>query len=486
MYCFHILATAPCNCTSGKQQKNDTVAEAEDQAREELQEIFESIVPKFSQTLSSITSPKARSKFVNEFSDALNNTAELVLKNREQEYCLPEPIANSMIHVLPLLLREIETWHQTALKKMNPNQIDNDCWKRNMVSPLPPQCIGKASFSLPLAPTLWKPMETLLKDYGAECSSKPIYRTTSSTATGDECLEIPGMEYNCRTTAPNIQCKFKDEQNLVDAMALFRLPNDTRFYPADVQLGTAGATSTPEPFQKPIVVQVEGKSKGSWQAHGYLKLEERRFVVEYVGKAESVKITFHYSGTVNCTVDNVLQDKIDEMYHRALDAFIPSHRSCAQQIRSFRNDLNRMRTRGPRRVINRDRNVVETLPEHCRYIKKKTGFRLDSKVRWTRLVTRARTKYNAQYFDAVSNNERIQFYSESDVINFFQDPCNPYQDRTLTQYLEKRNPKNPQYVRVRVLVSLATPFVIEYRPPTRGKTIEHRGRMRFFTKMEPT
>jgi len=454
-----------------------------------LQEIFESILPKFSKTLSTITNTRARNKFVEEFSDALNNTAELVLKNREQEYCLPKPIVNSMIHVLPLLLRELETWHQTALKKMNPDLIGNECWSRKMVSPLPPQCIGKASFSLPLAPTLWKPMETLLKDYGAECSSKPNYKASSATGL---CTEIPGMEF-CRQSAPNIQCKFKDEQNLVDAMALFRLPNDTRFYPADVH-NSGGTTGSLEPFHKPVVVQVESKGKGSWQAHGYLQLQEWRFVVEYLGKMESVKITFHYSGVVNCTVDNILQNKIDELYHRARDAFMPTTRACAQQIRTFRNDLQRLRTRGPRdlmrrprRIIDRNRNVVESIPEHCRYIKKQTGFRLDSKFRWDRLVSRARSKYNAQYFDALTNNERIQFYTESDVINFFQDPCNPDQNRTLTKLVQKSSRgsrKKQGFVRVQILVSLATPFVIEYRPPTRGQTNEHRGRMRFFTKID--
>ena len=207
---------------------------------------------------------------------------------------------------------------------------------------------------------------------------------------------------------------------------------------------------------------------------------------------ESVKITFHYSGVVNCTVDNILQNKIDELYHRARDAFMPTTRACAQQIRTFRNDLQRLRTRGPRevrrprRIIDRNRNVVESIPEHCRYIKKQTGFRLDSKFRWDRLVSRARSKYNAQYFDALTNNERIQFYTESDVINFFQDPCNPDQNRTLTKLVQKssRGRKKQGFVRVQILVSLATPFVIEYRPPARGQTNEHRGRMRFFTKID--
>jgi len=248
-----------------------------------IKHVLPSISAEFSDTIRGIPTEERQAILLQQLRDSMVKTARMVLQNHRMDHCLPTETVNGLTHSYPLLLREIESWHDLAMKKMVP---DNrwSCWRAASSSS---NCMSRISFSLSFPPTLWAPLTNLVKDFGGKCDSIPPPPEQYEESNG--CSVLPGV-FPCRDVSisnsslcQTRKCRFSEYA--VDVTAFFRHVNDSRnFLPVG---------SGKEPFEKVI----QRKVKESEPLTGKLKLlvtPEQQFQIYYNPKVEKIKITFYH------------------------------------------------------------------------------------------------------------------------------------------------------------------------------------------------
>jgi len=429
------------------------------------------VSPNFRESLQSLPSPQQREKLLGQLQDALEMTTNLVLRNHRQESCLPTPTINSLTHVYPLLIREIEIWHREAIKKMT-NKFPDHCWSSNRRNSC---AVDVQPLGIPLAPSLWEPMQRLLVDFGAKCDPLPP-RTSSDTSTTGctasnlvSCRDVQNVgEPHCLPK----QCRFSKYS--VDVKAFFRHANGTRNF-----LPPAGV---PEPLWKQVNVTLDRRQ--AVRGHYELAVDERYpFLIQYSPVHEKVKISFRYAAKYDCSLndgacagrlrgcDVNFEEKVDLWFNTLLRQMKPVDKKCKKQIMKLKRRRSRNSNRQPRRRSRSAarRNQVPSIPNRCRYWKKTA--RITSR-QWGQVMERARER------GAVVEDNRATFRSPDHVTSFFRNRCSIEEPRAALQNLSKRMGRKRIIYAVKMLVSDDIPFVIDRMGS--GKI-----RFQFFTKFNP-
>lgn len=380
--------------------------------------------------------------------EAVTSTVKLVLENHKQEYCLPSPSVNQLVHVYPLLLNEIDLWHSTALKKMVPDE-DPKCWDEKT------PCMPKASFSLPLVHVLWEPMEKLIKNFSGSC--RKVRNTNGRAAYSHSptraCIPLPGLEKcnnedshkNCQPT----RCDFAGFA--VDPIAFFRHANDTR----NLYKRNTGPTQ-PTPLKKPVNVTL---SNGQ-PVNGHLEVvvsDDTPFSIFYTPATEKVKIMFHYK-PVKCKLDSL----VDSMFDVAFDK-MGSLRKCQKEIKRRNRWLRRLESKNHRRRRQRrssnlgDSNLIISQPRKCKFVVTKnigTPELTVSEETWRELITRSQKSGGVHEY----RHQTIKFNNSVDMMRFFKNDCP-------TNSTEERKTfiKTKSNYQLTPLVSTEMPFMITRR-----------------------
>nr|CAB3261261.1 uncharacterized protein LOC100176831 [Phallusia mammillata] len=433
----------------------------------ELTSLFnDQVLPEVEQSFSdtwNVLPGDQRSQLMKQLREALQMTTELVLRNHRKEYCLGTTTVNSLTHVYPLLMREVETWHTTAVKKMTKDIFPDNCWGGN-------ECSAKATISVPLAPTLWEPMKNLMTDFGARCDVIP---GVSVHDPATNCTAIPKVE-SCRhhpnSNSPHCQpkeCKFGYP---VDVNAFFRHANDSQKF-----------LETALPLTKPITHSLSPVNA----IRGRLELsvgENQPFLIQYSPVPEKVKISFHYTAVTECSLNDAacagrefdcnprLEERISSWFNSIWAKLTKKTRRCKNQLRKYENNIGeggqQMRKRR-----NASNQLTLPIPKECRYA------RLSATVPrelWGELRTRAENR-GGSYVDMP---ERITFRSLDSLREFFENKCSltpPDPDKANFKKVSKKRKKKAGSV-IRILPSDSLPFVIE-----RGRS-SNRIRLHFFTQ----
>lgn len=446
----------------------------------ELRNILtESVLPVIQQqfriTLESLKDESQRGALKKQLKEAIVSTTNLVLKNHMQEYCLPSPTINHLTHVYPLLLREIENWHQTAIKKMNVHGFENKCWGKGRT-----KCTVRESFSIPLVPVLWEPLTKLIADFGGECETivppgiqpEGIYEDSQRGC-------VPRMETCHDARHPHChpkRCRFS--KYAVDVRAFFRHANDSRQF-----LASGDAV---EPLWKPVNVSLTNTNS----VRGHLELvvsEHQPFVIDYSPVAEKVKIIFQYSAVRDCALTEPMcagmahgcnpdvEEVADNWFRVIMRRMTPRLRQCAQELdrvvkRQKREGLNSrasIRDRSPwlRDLQRSDANIIVPTPVRCRRVSIRR--RAVSKDIWPLIIRRSQRSggvYSADSNSRSARNEVIEFYKLEDVIRFFKNMCtfgNPTTERSTFKRRNIKGASHSKKVFIQAYVTPETPFVIQ-------------------------
>lgn len=378
--------------------------------------------------------------------EAVTSTIKLVLENHKQEYCLPSPSVNQLVHVYPLLLNEIDRWHSTALKKMIAVE-DPKCWEEKKA------CVQRASFNLPLVHVLWEPMEKLIKNFSGQCRKMKNTegRAAYSHSPTRACIPLPGLEKcnndrsheNCQTT----RCNFS--RYAVDPIAFFRHANDTRnIYNPSAQL------LQPAPLKKAVNITL---SNGQ-PVKGHLELvvtNNTPFSVYYSPVTEKVKIVFYYK-PVKCKLDSI----VDSLFSAAFDKMVTLRR-CTKEMnrRDGRRGTRRIHSRRNRnrRSDFRVSNVIYSLPKKCRYIEAKNiGTLVVKDSTWNKLAARGQKSGGVHEYI----QQTVTFTNSVDMLQFFKNDCLTNSTEARRTFIKTTLKSN---TRLTPLVSPETPFIITRR-----------------------
>ena len=452
-----------------------------------IQHVLPSISSEFSDTIRSLPNEERQAILLQQLRDAMVDTARLVLNNHRMDHCLPTDSVNSLTHSYPLLLRELESWHDLAIRKMVPDKRWT-CWQNIPGS----NCTFRLSFSIPLAPTLWAPLASLIKDFGGKCDT--ITPPPEEGGVSGGCQVLPGV-LPCkdkRTSNSSLcqirKCRFSEYE--IDVRAFFRHANHSRnFLPADSSVG---------PFEK----VVERKIKKRPPLRSLLKLSLNRkqpFQIYYIPATEKIKITFHYAhaplrsrGTVTTVRERSsrrtesdertdgcqlqLETKLDTWFEFIISHLNPGIRNCQRQIKKANRDLTIRESR--ERGRSHEDNRLLAAPSHCHYIKK--TFVFPPKF-WNSLVERAVNSGGRH----MEEQKSIVFTNRNGVINFFSQRCSGISEREeINQNMQqlvfkKRKGSRPgEWVKAEVKVSNETPFRIEQLKSGRVRLKYFTGRAR--------
>ncbi|XP_076799945.1 uncharacterized protein LOC143445033 isoform X1 [Clavelina lepadiformis] len=421
-----------------------------------VERVLPSISEEFQSFVNSLESNEEQQRaFLEQLQKTLRDTAETVMKNFKEESCLPAKSINSIVHAYPLLLREVEIWHETALKKMDPEILPNDCWRSNRADP----CVHKIAFGVPLAPTLWKPLTRLLQSFGATCDN----------SNDDELVETTLCE-------PAIQqpetCDFTEYP--VDVKAFFRSANDTRkFMPA---------SRGPEPLWKPFNKTLSDTE--AIRGHvGVMVKGGKPFRIQYSAGAEKVKINFHYAAEFDCSLNEPncaghmhgcipsIERTVKRWFSSATKQLTATGKRCQQQLTRFHKDIRPRRNQQQMRHRRSYNNNLLRMPQRCRYIKKRVA--KISEQQWNHVISRAEQR-GGRYFES---HDRVEFYSRGHVRNFFNNECSISQRDLVFQNLGRVLQKRSRPTKVAILSTPELPFAIE-RKPLSGKVF-----LRYFSQI---
>ena len=442
--------------------------------------VLPSISSEFSETLRAIPNKERQAILLQQLRSSMIDTTRLVLKNHRMDHCLPTASVNSLTHSYPLVLREIESWHDMAIKKMVP---DNRwaCWRPSSSS----NCMSRLSFSLPLAPTLWAPLTKLIKDFGGKCD--PILSSDQSSDSS-ECSILPGAipcrddrASNSSLCQPK-KCRFSEYA--VDVRAFFRHVNDSRNF----LLSGSGQ----EPFEKPINKKTRA---GDSPLRGKLKLVVNNlqpFQIYYVPTSEKVKITFHYvqtpdrpstrlspvptpqvrpiprTSTVPSTTNAAfhcvpkVEKKLTEWFEDMMSSLKTKSKNCQRQKDRANSEVS---GRAGHHALKKRSSVANNFPTVARCLYERRSFRNFPDSIWNSLVQRA--IYNGgRYFE---EQHSVVFFNKNQAVQFFNQRCTetPTAWTAAFRNMRKAVPKRRKTVDVEIFVSDDLPFRIEKPKPGR-------------------
>lgn len=360
-------------------------------------------------------------------------TIKLVLENHRQEYCLPTPAVGRLVHVYPLLLREIDLWHATALKKMT-HRFEPKCWNDESA------CNAKASFSLPLLPVLWDPLKKLIENFSGECSEFRGANAAARKRTPAACVPLPGLG-KCQDSVSKdcrrMRCKFAGYA--VDPRAFFRHVNDTGYLH-----NSASQSDQPDPLWKSV--NATGPSGGSVEGHLELMVSDAApFLIDYSPESQKVKINFYYK-PVRCSA---LSSEIEKLFDSAFSK-MSRVRNCFAEV----NHKGKRRRPHHRRRNGRSASAVEngiaSLPPRCKFAAtKKREMRKDV---WDGLVKRGQ-KAGGIF---LSHRQILSFDDPKSLLQFFKKDC-PQNSTIARTTFTKTHKRGYQLA---PLVAKETPFKI--------------------------
>ncbi|XP_077971243.1 uncharacterized protein LOC120346291 isoform X1 [Styela clava] len=444
--------------------------------------ILPAVNKKFRETVSTLRDNTQREALKQQLEEALSSTAELVIKNHRQEYCLPSPTVNHLTHVYPLLLREIEIWHETALKKMSDTQFNKKCWGRGQS-----KCTDRVSFSVPLVPILWEPLKKLIVNFSGKCEviapaggELASFRPEPST----RCSPLPGTETCKDSKQPHCyakRCQFPKYS--IDVKAFFRHANDSRQF---LEPG-----NHIEPFWKPVNVTIPGGES----VRGHLELavsEHKPFVIDYSPVAEKVKIMFHYSAVRDCALTDPMcvgkapgcnpevEKIIDHWFKYSITKLSSKMRKCTREIIKAKDSENRERRRRQGRMEFNERlevtdrsdwllyekrntwNTIIPTPDRCKYVGGKVrplSSHPVTKNIWSLIYSRSQ-RAGGVYSGYHST---IEFYSLHDVLVFFKNMCTFEEPTIQRKKFRKRavRGRSKSSIYIQPMVSRDNPFKIQ-------------------------
>ena len=453
-----------------------------------INHVLPSISAEFSDTIRSIPNEERQAILLQQLRDSMVENTRLVLQNHRMDHCLPTETVNSLTHSYPLLLREIESWHSLAIKKMIPDKRWS-CWRSASSS----SCMSRLSFSVPFPPTLWAPLANLIKDFGGKCD--PIPSASERTDEENGCSVIPGV-LPCRDArASNSslcqirKCRFPEYA--VDVRAFFRHVNDSRnFLPAG---------SGKEPFEKVVIRKVKNQEP----LRGKLKLlvssKEQEFQIYYLPTTEKVKLTFHYdqvpdisrprppappkttttttttttsATTQSTTAENSfgcnpnVESRLTMWFSSMMTSLNAKTKKCPRLIEKVNNEaLAPIR----KKRSSLENNMPSVARSRCYLVTK--IFKQFPDAIWNSLVERA-TANGGRYSE---EQHIVTFYNRNEVKRFFDQQCTEQPPRDATyRDMRKSVSKKKRTVDVEVLVSNDMPFQIE-------KTHAGRVQLKYFT-----
>ena len=430
-----------------------------------IKHILPSISSDFGETVQTLQDNDRHAALLQQLRTAMVETTRMVLNNYRMDHCLPTQSVNSLVHTYPLLLRDIERWHELAWGKMVPDSR-RSCWERTGSD-----CIAKISFSVSFAPTLWGPLTNLIQEFGGSCD--PVGPLPNQEPNPGECHTLPGVlpckdQMGTNSSICRVRkCRFSEYA--VDVKAFFRHVNDTRNF--------LSAENGIEPFRKTVTRNItENKT-----IQNHLELvvgPTTPFQILYIPANEKVKITFHYSQIYDCAMNQngcstvgdscnpKLERKLTKWFNSFMKKLVDDTKRCTNQIRKANIGNERTGENQSRRKRTSFDNRPVVLPKKCLFMKK--TFKLSSKL-WEPLVRRGRS-HEARYYEA---QKRLVFYMKSDVINFFEQQCSDdpswsQKRKNLIRAVQRRRHRSrSQLVDVEIFVSNSTPFVIERSRPGR-------------------
>lgn len=401
--------------------------------------------------------------------EAVASTIRLVLENHKQEYCLPSPAVNHLVHVYPLLLREIELWHATALKKMIETGFNDKCWTGQK------KCPTRVSFSLPLVPVLWQPLKKLIENFNGHCRYIQNPRMSASYRPHQKvhCVPLPGLETCKNHHQPNckaMECMFNGYA--VDAKAFFRHVNDTRYlYKQNDQF---------DPLWKPVNATVGGRT-----IRGHLELvvsNDMPFSIGYSPVAEKVKIMFHYKPVKDCDLsdptcvralhgcDPEVEQLVDHWFKKSFAKLNNRLRKCRKEqtkaIREHKKSAKKQKhlvRRAPTASTEWEKsNVIASQPVKCKYVTLGMPDLPDHRMTdrlWS--LIRSRGQKAGGLYEVP--RKRLRFSELGRVLQFFRNECSsskPTDERLTFIRTVRANSHSRAEVRLKPLVANEMPFVI--------------------------
>ena len=443
-----------------------------------IKHVLPSISSEFRDTIQALGDKDRQAVLLQQLRNAMMETTKSVLRNHKMDHCLPNESINSLTHSYPLLLREIESWHGLAIRKMVPDNRFS-CWEESSS----PRCPSRLSFSAPFAPSLWYSLSNLIKEFGGKCDN--IRQTSNARKNPNKCHVLPGV-LPCRdigkansSLCQVRKCRFSDYA--IDVKAFFRHVNDSRnFLPA---------ASGMEPFRKNITRKI-GDAR---PLRGHLQLSVSKtqpFQIYYIPSSEKVKITFHYAQERDCATNErgcsstsdenncnaKLERKLNSWFDSVMSMLSPAEKKCKRQIQKADSD----RAIRDQQQVRRRRSFVDNWlivpPRKCLYMKKNVKLALKF---WSPLVQRALSS-GGRYLE---DQKSVVFTSRNDVIGFFNQRCpestawsTRYRNMKKMVFRERKGSRPSKWVDVEVFVSNEMPFEIEQMRSGRIK-------LKFFTRV---
>lgn len=454
-----------------------------DRYKQDFEEVFRErimvqVEQKFKETMSSLSDGKQRNSLKQQLEDVMVSTANLVIANHQQEYCLPTPTVNHLTHVYPLLMREIELWHQTAIKKMTHQSFAKRCWSQSKFTQ---PCTTKITFSVPLLHVLWEPLSKLITDFQGECRSIPTKTTLSELPLAPEasdsrprCKPLIGLQSckDARSSLPHCQpklCTFP--KYAIDVRAFFKHANESRKFLENGE--------DVEPLWKPVNVTISENES----IHGHLEVhvDDQPFTIDYSPVAEKVKISFRYAAIRDCSLSEsgcagsgtrcnpTVENTIDQWYQTVMRKMTLKMRNCEREIERLDHERERrhddfesvIRDRTERRLQSHMQKITNEVTEtatRCRKVV--TRVRAPSLDVWKNIVTKAQ-RAGGVYQETVDISV-IEFYSHADVVLFFKNMCS-FEDVDIRRsemskkILRARN----KYSLVQVMATTEAPVVLK-------------------------
>lgn len=439
-----------------------------------IKHILPSISSDFGETVQTLQGKDRHAALLQQLRTAMVETTRLVLNNYKKDHCLPTRSVNTLVHTYPILLREIESWHYLALKKMKAD-VRWSCWDNTESD-----CTSKISFSVSFAPTLWGPLTNLIQEFGGTCDAGDS-TIPNQDSSSEGCHDLPGVlpckdQSNSNSSICRTQkCQFSEYA--VDVKAFFRHVNDSRNF--------LSANSGGVPFRKSVVRNLTG----SRTIQNYLELTvgpTAPFQILYIPSAEKVKITFYYSQIRDCVASRrgcstvgsgcnaKVERKLTKWFNSIMKKLMDDARRCDRQIKKANIAGSLTGANMSRRKRYATDNTPVVPPRNCLYMKK--TFKFSSRL-WEPLVRRAQDN-RARYYES---QQSLVFYMKSDVKQFFEQHCSEdpmwsEKRKNLVKTVRRRRFRSlrSRFVDVEIFVSNTTPFVIE-------RTRQGRLRIKFFT-----